>query len=431
MGEEALDALRAAVEAAPHERELRLVLTRYLLEAGRTHEALEQVALVLEQDPADFAALELAARAAQAAGLADRAVGYRRLLVALGGGSAQDTSTVEPEPPVAPGIPLHDEPPRDGGASPSPDASSIGAPDPERDTEGGHDPAPVQGPAITLTDVGGLDDVKQRLEATFLGPLRNAALRSAFGASLRGGLLLYGPPGCGKTFLARAVAGELAASFVSVGLTEVMDPYLGVSERQLHEHFEMARRAAPCVVFVDEIDALGQKRSQLRYSAARGIVNQLLTELDGIEDRNDGVFVLAATNHPWDVDTALRRPGRFDRTLLVLPPDDAARAAILALHLRDRPTQVLDLSRIARTTKDYSGADLALVCRTAVEYAMARSAAAGTVSPVTQSDLSRAADEVRPSATAWLEMAANYALYANQGGEYDELAAYLRQRKLL
>ncbi|MGE5719397.1 MAG: ATP-binding protein, partial [Nocardioidaceae bacterium] len=215
---------------------------------------------------------------------------------------------------------------------------------------------------ITLADVGGLAEVKRRLELSFLAPMRNPELRAQFGKSLRGGLLLWGPPGCGKTFIARALAGELAANFYEVGLSDVLDMYVGSSERNLHSVFDAARRNRPCLLFFDEIDALGQKRSHLRHggSAMRGVVNQMLAELDGASSDNEGIFVLAASNHPWDVDSALLRPGRFDRTVLVLPPDPGAREAILRFHLRGRPAEPLDLRSLAKSTEGFSGADLAL-----------------------------------------------------------------------
>ena len=206
--------------------------------------------------------------------------------------------------------------------------------------------------------------------------------------------------------------------------------WIGQSERNLHELFEVARRHAPSVLFLDEVDAIGQKRSHLRNSAMRSTVNQLLAELDDVAEGNEGLFVLAATNMPWDVDAALRRPGRLDRTLLVLPPDAAAREAILRHHLRERPVAGIDLGKLAKMSDGYSGADLAHVCETAAERALMDSARSGEIRMISMDDMVTAMGEVRPSIGAWLESARNVALFANEGGQYDELLAYLRKRKL-
>jgi SpoVK/Ycf46/Vps4 family AAA+-type ATPase len=247
-----------------------------------------------------------------------------------------------------------------------------------------------------------------------------------YGKSLRGGLLLYGPPGCGKSFVARALAGELGAGFLSVSIDDVLDPYLGTSERNLHELFAAARRSQPCVLFFDEIDALGHKRSQLGSSAMRTTVNALLEELDSVDADNDGVFVLAATNHPWDVDPALRRPGRLDRMILVLPPDEPARVAILESNLRDRPIAGIDLARLARLTQGYSGADIAHVCESAAEQAMVDAVRSGVVRMIGMVDVEAAIAEVRPSTGPWFETARSVVAFANRGGEYDELAAHMK-----
>jgi SpoVK/Ycf46/Vps4 family AAA+-type ATPase len=288
----------------------------------------------------------------------------------------------------------------------------------------------VERSTVRLADVGGLTEVKERLELAFLGPMRNPELRQLYGKSLRGGLLLYGPPGCGKTFLAKAVAGELGAKFISLSIVDVVDMYIGNSERNLHELFQAARRNAPCVLFLDEVDALGHKRSQLNSSAMRTLGNQLLAELDGMEGSNDGVFVLAATNSPWDVDPALRRPGRFDRMVLVLPPDPPARAAIIEYHLRQRPIANVDVPALVKRTEDFSGADLAHLCETAAEYAMADSIRQGSVRMIGQPDLERALKEIKPSTRAWFGTARNVAMFANEGGAYDDLVAYLKRHKL-
>jgi SpoVK/Ycf46/Vps4 family AAA+-type ATPase len=277
-----------------------------------------------------------------------------------------------------------------------------------------------------------MEDVKERLELTFLGPMRNPQLAKAFGATMSGGLLLYGPPGCGKTVIARAVAGELGARFYPVGISDVLDMWAGRSERNLAEIFAAARRNSPCVLFFDEIDALGQKRSNLQFSSSlRNTVNQLLSELDSLGGNNDGIFVLGATNHPWDLDSALRRPGRFDRMLLVVPPDFDARVAILKYHLRDRPAGEVDVATIAKMTTHFSGADLAHVVSTAAERALAVSMKSGRLVPLTTKDVEAAAREVQPSTGPWFATARNVVTFANTDGSYDDLASYLRRNKRL
>jgi SpoVK/Ycf46/Vps4 family AAA+-type ATPase len=396
-----ISSLSAAVDAQPDDDVLRLHLAALLAAAGRADEAVRHAATVLQHDPGNVAALEI--------------IGA--------GGSAR------PETPPAPE--------RAAGFDWAAAESDVGELTPpmfvshEAGEDQGRWDADVERPGLRLADVGGMEEVKKRLQAAFLAPLRNPELRRAYAMSLRGGLLLYGPPGCGKTFIARALAGELGAAFFHVSLSDVLDMYIGQSERNIHEVFELARRSHPCVLFLDEVDAIGQRRSQLRHSGVRSMVNQLLLELDNVEDSNEGVFVLAATNAPWDVDVALRRPGRLDRTLLVLPPDAPAREQILRLHLRDRPIGGIDLPRLVAATDGYSGADLAHVCEAAAEHALLDSAESGQVRLITMADMLGALDEVRASTTAWFEPARNVALFANEGGAYDDLLAYLRQRKMV
>ena len=416
---EVVAALEAAVAAAPTSIGLRLHLAQVLLD-DEPGAALGHAQAVLAIEPDHGPALRLAAAAAGGGGDPDRATGYRRLADAIGAPPAAPLASPPPDPTPIP------------ATGPPPPAYA----DLEHEEEidrflaevlGGVD---IERPTVRLADVGGLEDVKRRLEMSFLAPMRNPELRQMYGKSLRGGLLLYGPPGCGKTFLARAVAGELGAHFFAVGLHDVLDMWLGQSERNLHEVFETARRNAPCVLFLDEVDALGMKRSNLSHSAGRNVVVQLLNELDGLATENEGLFVLGATNQPWDVDPALLRPGRFDRMLVVLPPDEAARAAILARHLQDRPVAAVDLRPLARRTDGYSGADLRLVCEGAAEAAFEASVATGVPRPIGMDDLVAALAGVTPSTRAWFELARNYVLFANQAGVYDDLLAYLRTRKM-
>ncbi|AGZ42312.1 AAA family ATPase [Actinoplanes friuliensis] len=397
MSDALIDSLTAAVEARPDDLPLRLHLAELLVAAGRQGEAVGHAAQVLAREPANEVARGLMATALGSAPVPAPKAGV-------------DWAALENE---FEGV----VPPRFTAAAP--------------DEDGDNRAFDVERATITLADVGGMDEVKKRLELAFLGPLRNPELRTLFGKSLRGGLLLYGPPGCGKTFLARAVAGEMGAAFISLSIVDVLNMWVGSSERNLHDLFTAARSHAPCVLFLDEIDALGHKRSQLNSSAMRTLVNQLLTELDGVDGNNDGVFVLAATNAPWDIDAALRRPGRLDRTVLVLPPDAAARASILEYHLRDRPVAGVDLRALAAMTGHFSGADLAHVCETAAEFAMRDAITTGEVRMISQQDLAAAVREVRPSTDAWFATARNVALFGNESGEYDDLAAYLKKRKLL
>lgn len=165
-------------------------------------------------------------------------------------------------------------------------------------------------------------------------------------------------------------------------------------------------------------------------SGMRPVVNTLLEEMDSATSTNDGVYVLGATNAPWDVDPALRRPGRFDRMIFVGLPDADARAGILRSHLKDRPVAGIDLKSIAKRTDGFSGADLAHVCDSATQLAMAESMRSGRVRPVTMADVDEATEQIRPSTGPWFEVARNIVEFANNDGTYDDLAKYLRRRKI-
>jgi len=465
--EPVLESLRNAVAAMPDDVPLRLHLATLLLRAGQRDEAVRHLGAVLQRDPGNGEALAMLTASAEVTGQhpapsADPPVSSERT-VAPAPDSA--SSAVVPDAAAASPDPADGDPDRGAAAPPagSPgDDTADGARRAGDDVTASYDwsqaeaelrdvlPSMFVGDAgstsagldearaydaehagLTLDDVAGMTEVKKRLEAAFLAPMRNPELRKLYGKSLRGGLLLYGPPGCGKTFIARAVAGELGARFITVSFADLIDMFVGRSERNIHELFEVARRNSPCVLFLDEVDAIGQKRSQLRNTPMRSAVNQLLLELDDVASDNTGVFLLAATNHPWDVDSALRRPGRFDRTLLVLPPDGPAREGVFRYHLRERPVAGIDLAKLAKITDGYSGADIAHICETAAERALLDSVQRGEPRLIGQADLEAAAAEVRPSLGTWFDTARNVALFANEGGAYDDLVAYLRKRRLI
>jgi AAA+ superfamily predicted ATPase len=283
----------------------------------------------------------------------------------------------------------------------------------------------LERPTITFAHVGGMDKLKEEIRLKIIHPLTHPEIYKAYGKAIGGGILMYGPPGCGKTYLARATAGEVKANFITVGINDILDMWLGNSERNLHEIFERARRNRPCVLFFDEVDALGASRTDMRQSSGRPIINQFLAELDGVKASNDGVLILAATNAPWHLDTAFRRPGRFDRVIFVPPPDAPARAAILRLLLKDKPLRDVDYDHLARKTNDFSGADLKAVIDVAVEGKLQEAIKKGTPTPLTTDDLQRAAKSLKPTTKEWFATARNYALYANQSGLYDEILDHL------
>ena len=281
---------------------------------------------------------------------------------------------------------------------------------------------------VTFKNIGGLDDVKKTIHKKIILPFQKPGLFEKFKKRAGGGILMYGPPGCGKTLLARGTAGECNAEFFNVAISDILDMFIGESERKLHAIFENARQHSPSVLFFDEVEALGGKRQNTRDSTSSKLVSQFLAEMDGFSQNNSGVLVLAATNVPWAVDPAFRRPGRFDRVLFVPPPDHKARIAILEALLADRPTESkLDLKFIANHSSGFSGADLRELIDTASDYAIEASIEAEEEQPISQSFLKQALKEVRPTTIEWLSTAKNYARYANEGGQYDEVLQFLKQ----
>jgi AAA+ superfamily predicted ATPase len=287
----------------------------------------------------------------------------------------------------------------------------------------------MEKPDMKFEDVGGMQKVKNEIAMKIIQPLKNPEMYKAFGKKAGGGILLYGPPGCGKTYLAKATAGEIEARFINIGLHDILDMWMGNSEKNLHAVFEQARENAPCVLFFDEVDALGASRSDLKQSSMRHVINQFLAEMDGVENSNEGVLILAATNAPWSVDSAFRRPGRFDRVIFVAPPDAAGREEILRQHLKGRPVDNADIKAVAKVTEEYSGADLKAIIEIAVEAKLEESLAKGKIENITTKDLLKAVKEHKATTTEWFSTARNYALYANESGLYDDILKYLKLKK--
>ena len=284
-------------------------------------------------------------------------------------------------------------------------------------------------PSINFESVGGMEKVKEEIDLKIIKPLLHKDLYKAYGKKIGGGILLYGPPGCGKTHIAKATAGEINANFINVGINDILDMWMGNSEKNLHEIFQTARANKPCVIFIDEIDALGANRNDINKTAGRTVINQFLSELDGIDSDNDGILVLGATNAPWYIDPAFRRPGRFDRIIFVSPPDEASRKAIFNIQLKDKPTENIDLKQLAKKSKKFSGADIKSSIDIAIEQKLLESFKDGIPKPLSTKDITKAFGKMKASTKEWFSSAKNYALYSNDSGLYDDILIYLKIKK--
>ena len=279
--------------------------------------------------------------------------------------------------------------------------------------------------------IAGMDDLKKSIRLQIIEPFINPGLFAKFRKKAGGGILLYGPPGCGKTMLARAVANECNASFLAIGISEILSMWQGESERNLALMFDKARSQKPCVMFFDELDALAFARSKASSDVSRKIVNEFLSQLDGFDSANDQVLILAATNMPWDVDPAMKRPGRFARQVFVPPPDAVARTRIIELALESVPHGVVDAAAIARAAEQFSGADVDALVERAKEYVLTEYLETRREREIMQEDLVRAAAELVPTTQDWLRTARNLVKYAGGDDSYRDLERYLKANKLL
>jgi len=443
-GDDALQALREALRASPNNSALRLHFADTLLGRGHAEEAEREYREGLAQSPNSLPMKLGLARAFHLQGKPSHALVlledlvkhpnaparafllHAKLLAGIGEieqAVRQYRRAVELDPGVADpefaarlGI----------GASEEESEVVEGKVRAAWDDDDSAPPQEIERPKITFGDVGGMEKLKEEIRLKIIHPLTHPELYKAYGKTIGGGILMYGPPGCGKTYLARATAGEIKAGFIAVGINDVLDMWIGNSERNLHSLFEQARDHKPCVLFFDEVDALGASRADMRHHAGRQLINQFLAEMDGVKSSNAGVLILAATNAPWHLDSAFRRPGRFDRVLFVPPPDAAARAAILRLQCRGKPTQEIDYDQLGRKTESFSGADLKAVLDVAIERKLQEALKAGVPKPLTTKDLAAAAASLKATTKEWFATARNYALYSNQGGIYDDILRYLK-----
>ena len=245
------------------------------------------------------------------------------------------------------------------------------------------------GRQLTFGDVVGLDHVKEAVKRAIVYPFKYKDIYSAFRRRSGGGILLYGAPGTGKTMIARAIAGEIDAEFISVNCSDVYSKWLGESQQNIKKLFDRARKAARAVIFFDEFEALGCARSGENgdSSGINGVVCELLAQIDGFcTDLNSTVLVIAATNRPWDIDSALLRSGRFERHLFVDMPDQSAREEIIRKHMHELPVDELDFGELGRLTQGFSPADVAEACNLVKDRAIMRSIGGNAISNITRND---------------------------------------------
>lgn len=411
MGENEIESLRRLLAQAPENSLLRVGLIRRLVSLEQDTEALE-LALELDLDSVKATSdRQILGSLFRRAGLADLAARLNDDMISM----------LDDEP---------ETPPTDEDHDPSGKRRVLRL-------VGGRDAAeqkqapvrrPEAEPDLTFAEVGGLEEVKKDIHRRIILPFARPSVVRRFRKRAGGGVLVYGPPGCGKTLLARATAGECGAAFVTAHLSEILDPYIGGSEQRLTSIFRTARSSTPSVLFFDEIEALGARRSTSTSSHVAQLASHFLSEMDGVDTSNEGVLVLAATNAPWAMDAAFLRPGRFDRMFFVPPPDRAARLRIFEIELQGRlAAGDIDIGALASATSGRSGADIRAVVERASDAAIDATLEVGREVAITQAMLVRAVAETRSTVAEWLTTARNHATYSNDGGRYDDIQDFLER----
>lgn len=434
MLDEAREAFDRVLALDPDQADAQLGIARILLLQGDSSAAAVRVERVMQSDPNHAQAHLLMSRILLGEGDITRAMEHFEKAVRSDGavsdsGLEQDlgrsvaevrkSAATPPEPAGTdtfasssePGMEVYDEMLEDPADDWRPE-TFYSPGDPERGK-------------VNFEAVGGMEELKEEIRLKIIYPLQHPELYKAYGRKAGGGILIFGPPGCGKTLMLRAVAGEVGCNYIAVGLHEIFDPYFGSSERNLHQVFETARANAPCVLVFDEIDSLAIDRRSVRESPMRNLVNQFLYELDGLRSDNSRILVIGATNQPWQLDPAFRRPGRFDQTIFVPPPDKPARAQIIELLAKDKPISHLNVEALSSETKGFTGADLRWVFDRAAELALSEAVHTNRPVPISMDLLLDIARSHHPSAGEWFEGVRPHVQDAPQDGLYSEVRKFL------
>jgi transitional endoplasmic reticulum ATPase len=432
--DEAREVFARALDIDPDQTDAHLGIAKVLFMEGNTSGAAVRAERVLFLEPDNASAHLLLSRVHLSEGDRAKAVEHFDRAAQIDGTmsdpalerelgrSARDARKTAPAPTPEPASPEPAPPPGNEG-----DEFFDDFDDPPYDwrPETFYAPGDPERNAVTFADVGGMEELKEEIRLKITYPLQFPDLYKAYGRKTGGGILIYGPPGCGKTLILRAVAGEVPCNYLAVGLHEIFDPYFGSTERNLHQIFETARANAPCVLVFDDLDSLAQDRRQIRESQMRNLVNQFLHEMDGIRADNQRILVIGATNQPWTLDPAFRRPGRFDQAIFVPPPDAPARAQIIELLAKDKPIADFDAAALIEATNGFSGADLKWVFDRAAELALSAAIHTGQPVPITLELLLAVTATHKPTTAEWFEGVRTHAQQAAPDAFFNEVRKFL------
>jgi transitional endoplasmic reticulum ATPase len=287
---------------------------------------------------------------------------------------------------------------------------------------------------LSFKDVGGLEGLKKEIRLRIVEPLKNPEVFKKFGKKLGGGILMYGPPGCGKSLIAEATANEADATFFHVKASDLKSKYVGETEQNIAKLFEDARAQAPSIIFFDEFEVLGGSRDKSDVYT-RQAVSQLLTEMDGVGSKDDQILLLAATNEPWNIDIALRREGRFGRSLFIPPPDVESRAKILKILLKDKPTSFdVQVHELSAATPYFSGADLKGLVENATDIPLTEYLETRKVRDIARKDFKEVLIKQKPSSVPWFKMAEQELSKRNMLTDFVEvmdISAQLRENSMV
>ncbi len=285
---------------------------------------------------------------------------------------------------------------------------------------------PIQESAIDFSDIGGLEEVKKEIRETILSPMVNPEFAKQIGKKCGGAILLYGPPGCGKTHIAKATIGEIGLPFFNVNISEIVNKGVQSEAGSLHKIFEEARRNAPSILFFDELDAIGGCRGGTMDYTEKMEVDQFLMEMDGVESLGREVLIIAATNTPWNIDPALRRSERFTKQIFVPPPDLDAREKIFRIHLRDKPLEKdVDLAKLAKLTKGYSSSDIKAICDRAVDILWGEAMKGDAERKIQMTDFEQAIKKQKPSLIPWFKLAHKELRSSGEEKLFGEFSKYI------